>query len=79
MRTCALCGRGLRTPESRAVGMGPACARKLAVRAPRGRTAALGAPLSPRAPRAATGAHAAPIPGQVELPLQPMQPTLWSL
>ena len=75
MQACALCGRRLRTPESRTAGMGPVCAKKLAVRAPGGRTGATRPPVAPRTPQAATAAHTAPIPGQTEIPIQT---TLWS-
>lgn len=43
---------------------GPVCARRL-----NGKPAAIRAPAT----------DPSPIPGQVELPLQPMQPTLWSI
>ncbi|MFF1499719.1 DUF6011 domain-containing protein [Streptomyces sp. NPDC058316] len=61
---CAACRRLLRSQASRARGLGPHCARLL-----RGHTGAF------------TGLPAAdiPIPGQTELLLRPMQPTLWSL
>jgi hypothetical protein len=77
---CALCKRGLRTPESRAVGVGPVCARKLAGSPPPGRTGAPSPPVAPRAPQRLTRPHSPDvIPGQTQLPLTAMQPTLWSL
>ncbi|MFF2502149.1 DUF6011 domain-containing protein [Streptomyces sp. NPDC058067] len=65
---CRLCGRVLRSEGSRAVGLGPRCARRLS-----GRTAARA---SPAAPTATPVPH---IPRQTALPLQPFQPTLESL
>jgi len=64
LATCA-CGRPLRDPVSIARGLGPVCWRKL-----HGPTA--------RWPRTASPAPE-PGEGQTELPLAPMQPTLWSL
>lgn len=62
-----VCGRLLRDPVSRARGIGPICAKRLQARtAPR-----------PRPPAPSTGRE--PIPGQDELPLVEIQPTLWSL
>ncbi|WP_422397474.1 DUF6011 domain-containing protein [Streptomyces acidiscabies] len=79
-RTCALCGRGLRTPESRAVGVGPVCARKLAGSPPPGRTGIPSPPVAPRLPQRLTRPHSPDvIPGQAELPLTNHQPTLWSI
>lgn len=63
MTTC-VCGRLLRDPASIARGLGPVCNRRLN-----------GPPVVVRAP----ATDQKPIPGQTELPLQPMQPTLWSL
>ncbi|MFF7142300.1 DUF6011 domain-containing protein [Streptomyces nodosus] len=60
------CGRTLTSPVSRAQGYGPVCWRRLHSR-------------PPRTPRPTAPAADAPIPGQVELPLEPMQPTLWSV
>lgn len=64
MSRCAACGRRLRVPSPS--GLGPVCARRLGV------TAARAAPPSPTA-------GPVPIPGQTELPLEPLQVTLWSL
>lgn len=61
---CRVCGRLLRTERSRAAGVGPVCRR-----ASQPRTAA-------RIPTPVPEHH---IDGQTELPLLPMQPTLWSL
>ncbi|MET7788102.1 DUF6011 domain-containing protein [Streptomyces sp900116325] len=61
---CCSCGRLLRSQASRARGLGPYCARAL-----RGR-------IAPRTPASVVDP---PIPGQTELPLQPHQPSLWSL
>ncbi|WP_439947222.1 DUF6011 domain-containing protein [Streptomyces sp. BBFR109] len=63
---CA-CGRLLRDPESRTRKLGPVCWRKLHGRPRR----------TPHITPPATSTQ--PIPGQTELPLDPMQPTLWSL
>nr|WP_187279177.1 DUF6011 domain-containing protein [Streptomyces lavendulae] len=57
------CGRPLRDPASIARGLGPVCARRLT-----GRPARIRVTRNPDLPA-----------GQTELPLQPMQPTLWSL
>lgn len=64
--TCRVCGRRLRTATSQARGAGPVC--WAATRPP--------TPASVRIPAPAPADH---IPGQAALPLQPMQPTLWSL
>ncbi|MFF1958002.1 DUF6011 domain-containing protein [Streptomyces sp. NPDC058220] len=61
--TCQVCGRPLRTQESRARGAGPVC----------------WAATRPHIHRPAAATTPEPIPGQTELPLQPIQPTLWSL
>ncbi|SCF88690.1 hypothetical protein GA0115259_104224 [Streptomyces sp. MnatMP-M17] len=61
--TCRVCGRPLRSPESRTRGAGPVCWRNTT---------------TPVRPAPAPPSHTA-VPGQTELPLQPMQPTLWSL
>ncbi|WP_093931555.1 DUF6011 domain-containing protein [Streptomyces sp. ok210] len=61
---CAACKRLLRSRASRARGFGPYCARALRRR------------IAPRTPPPAVDP---PIPGQTELPLQPHQPSLWSL
>ncbi|WP_398904093.1 DUF6011 domain-containing protein [Streptomyces sp. 840.1] len=63
-RCCRVCGRLLRTERSRAAGVGPVCRR-----ASTGRTAA-------RIPTPPPADH---VPGQTELPLAHLQPTLWSL
>jgi hypothetical protein len=60
---CQVCGRPLRTPESRARRTGPTCWR--ATHPPVRRTPA------PAGNRAVTG--------QAELPLPPVQTALWSL
>ncbi|MFM9635911.1 DUF6011 domain-containing protein [Streptomyces turgidiscabies] len=73
------CGRKLRTPESRSAGIGPVCARKLAQSSQEPRTGAPGARMPPKASRRPTGAPVPSLPGQTELPLQPLQVTLWSL
>jgi hypothetical protein len=65
---CGLCGRLLRDPASRAVGIGPTCQKRLSARTAPRRT--------PAAP------PTTPVPeceGQTELPLLEHQPTLWSL
>ncbi|MFD7861830.1 DUF6011 domain-containing protein [Streptomyces sp. NPDC059783] len=59
-----MCGRLLRTEQSRAAGVGPVCDRRS-----RSRTA-------PRIPTPHPDHH---IDGQEELPLVHLQPTLWSL
>ncbi|MEU0831258.1 DUF6011 domain-containing protein [Streptomyces sp. NPDC005969] len=61
---CGSCGRLLRSQASRARGLGPYCARAL-----RGRTGpAVAVP------------DVEPVPGQLEIPLPPMQHELtWSL
>ncbi|MEV8417810.1 DUF6011 domain-containing protein [Streptomyces niveus] len=61
-----MCGRRLRTETSRARGAGPVCWR--ATRPP-----------VHRPPTADLTAVPEPTPGQTELELQPIQPTLWSL
>ncbi|MFE7626067.1 DUF6011 domain-containing protein [Streptomyces sp. NPDC057509] len=61
---CRVCGRLLRTEQSRALGVGPVCDRRT-----RARTA-------PRIPTPRPEHH---IDGQEELPLVHLQPTLWSL
>lgn len=64
--TCQVCGRRLRSQESRARGVGPVC------------WAATRTPVH-RPPAAALGTAPEPIPGQTELDLEPHQPSLWSL
>lgn len=61
--TCQVCGRPLRSATSLARQAGPVCWR--ATRAP--------------VRRAPAATEHDVIPGQTELPLSPMQPTLWSL
>ncbi|WP_263165438.1 DUF6011 domain-containing protein [Streptomyces sp. SCSIO ZS0520] len=61
---CGLCGRVLADPASRARGYGPRCARRLT---PPPRRATIPAPRTDG------------VPGQTELPLVDLQPTLWSL
>lgn len=61
---CRVCGRVLRSVRWRVRGIGPVCARRLGDRP------------APRIPTPPPPDH---IPGQTELPLQPMQPSLWSL
>jgi hypothetical protein len=63
---CADCKRRLRRPSP--TGYGPVCARR------RGLTPTARA--SPPAPPASPAPH---MPGQTELPLRPLQPTLWSI
>ncbi|WP_405703030.1 DUF6011 domain-containing protein [Streptomyces sp. NBC_01383] len=67
--SCRVCGRVLRSDASRARGVGPVC-----FRAPGGRTA-----IRVRAARIPTPTPDHHVPGQTELPLQILQPTLWSL
>lgn len=71
------CGRWLRAPASVALGFGPKCAKELAQSSPGARSAPQDPGVPPRRSRRLTGS--APCPGQTELPLSPMQPTLWSL
>lgn len=67
---CALCGRLLADPASRARGLGPVCFRRSGGRpGPRA--------LRPRPP-GAPGVPVPEIPGQAELPLSPRQTSLWS-
>lgn len=63
---CRVCGRRLRSQESRTRGAGPVCWR--ATRTPVHRTPTADLTTVPEA-----------IPGQTELELTPHQPTLWSL
>ncbi|WP_353962211.1 DUF6011 domain-containing protein [Streptomyces anulatus] len=58
-----MCGRRLRSEKWRTRGIGPVCARRTGNRPP------------PHIPTPTPDHH---VPGQTELPLQPMQPTLWS-
>ncbi|GAA4823908.1 hypothetical protein GCM10023220_67010 [Streptomyces ziwulingensis] len=75
-RKCAGgCGRWLSDPASLARGYGRLCAerRGIPVHTPR-------RPVRPRPPAVRSpDAPSEPIPGQEALPLQPMQPSLWSL
>lgn len=64
MSRCLACGRRLRRPSPS--GLGPVCFRRLN-------------PAPARTPARAAEPLVEPIPGQTELPLQPMQPSLWSL
>lgn len=65
MARCAACGRPLRRPSP--TGLGPVCARRLN-------------PTPTRRPAIRTpDTPPGPIPGQVEIPLQNHQPSLWSL
>ncbi|MHB9857662.1 DUF6011 domain-containing protein [Streptomyces sp. YIM S03343] len=57
------CGHALRDPVSVARGMGPVCWQRL----------------NGRPPRIRTTTSTDQMPGQAELALEPMQPTLWSL
>ncbi|WP_408996323.1 DUF6011 domain-containing protein, partial [Streptomyces ipomoeae] len=50
------CGRRLRTPESRAAGIGPVCARKLTGSPQQPRTGAPAPRLPPKPPQRPTGA-----------------------
>ena len=63
---CEACHRPLRRPS--ALGFGPVCERRRNAR-PTPRSAARASPASP----------VPLVPGQTEFPLQPMQPSLWSL
>lgn len=76
-RKCEGCGRALR----KSLGpYGPVCARKRAGNASGARTAPQGPRVSPALSQRFTATNTAPPhPGQTELPLSPMQPTLWSL
>lgn len=71
------CGRWLRSAESVALGYGRVCAKKLPQSSPTARTAPQGPGVPPRRSRRLTAPT--PCPGQTELPLTPMQPTLWSI
>lgn len=65
MPRCAACGRLLRRPSQ--TGLGPVCARRLNP-APARRPVVRTPDIPPD-----------PIPGQEEIPLRPMQPSLWAL
>jgi hypothetical protein len=71
------CGRWLTATVSLAVGYGPDCLRKLPQSSQDGRSA----PQGPGVPPGLSQRLTAPTPcvGQTELPLAPMQPTLWSI
>ncbi|WP_329472674.1 DUF6011 domain-containing protein [Streptomyces sp. NBC_01723] len=69
------CGRWLTTPASVALGYGRVCAERHGIPTGARRRPA---PARPR-PIRATEPPAEPIPGQVEIDLTPMQPSLWSL
>jgi hypothetical protein len=71
------CGRWLRSAESVALGYGRVCAKKLPQSSQDGRAAPQGPGVPPGLSRRLTAP--ALHPGQTELPLAPMQPTLWSL
>ncbi|WP_443050563.1 DUF6011 domain-containing protein [Streptomyces sp. H27-D2] len=66
---CRSCRRRLRDPVSLAAGRGPKC-RRAAAGSPSG---GLRIRRPPRTDQPDV------IPGQAELPLRPIQPTLWSL
>lgn len=72
---CEGCHRRLKQPSPS--GYGPKCARKWAQSSP----TALAAPQGPGVPPNLSRRLTAPTPcdGQAELPLTPMQPTLWSI
>lgn len=63
---CEACHRPLRRPS--ASGYGPVCERRRNAR-----------PAPVPAARAAPAGPVPLVPGQVEIPLQPVQPSLWSL
>jgi hypothetical protein len=74
------CGRWLTAAVSLAVGYGPDCLRKRAGSSQDGRAAPQGPGVPAGLSRRLTATHTAPLhPGQTELPLTPMQPTLWSI
>lgn len=75
-RRCADCRRVLRKSPG---PLGPGCARKLAGLASPARTGVTGTRLAPGLSTALTRPPVTVSPGQAELPLAPMQPTLWSL
>jgi hypothetical protein len=61
-------------------GCGRVCAKKRPQSPQDGRTAPQGPGVPPALSRRLTATNTAPLhPGQTELPLAPMQPTLWSL
>jgi len=63
---CQECRRPLRRPSP--TGFGPVCERRRNAR-----------PAAKSAARASPAGPVPLVPGQTELPLQPMQPSLWSL
>jgi hypothetical protein len=63
---CLACSRPLASPEYRALHLGPTCARRTSDRTAHQTTVR-------------PGDVPDVIPGQVALPLSPMQPSLWSL
>lgn len=63
---CEECHRPLRRPSLS--GYGPVCERRRNAR-----------PAPVPAARTPTGGPVPAIPGQVEIPLKPLQPSLWSL
>jgi hypothetical protein len=63
---CQECHRPLRRPSP--TGYGPVCERRRNAR-----------PVAKPAARASPAGPVPLVPGQTELPLQPMQPSLWSL
>lgn len=71
------CGRWLTAAVSLAVGYGADCLRKRAGSSPTARSAPQGPGVPPSLSQRLTAPT--PCPGQTELPLSPMQPTLWSL
>ncbi|WP_371238873.1 DUF6011 domain-containing protein [Streptomyces pimonensis] len=68
------CGRWLTSPEAVALGYGRVCAERLGIESAR---SARPRRLRPVLRPADTPSE--PIPGQTELPLQSIQPSLWSL